>query len=62
VVNNKQFGKSTLRNKKNEINWETNKVTNPKITAELFKSYVFEMVEKLTEQMARHMKYTIGYS
>ena len=50
MVNNKQFGKSILHNKKSEINWESNKVTNPKITAELFNSYFFETVEKQTEQ------------
>jgi hypothetical protein len=50
VVNDKQIGKSTLHKKKIEINWESNKVINPKITAQLFNSYFFETVEKLTEQ------------
>jgi len=41
---------SVLHNKKTEINWGSNKLADPKIIAELFKSYFIEIVEEMTIQ------------
>jgi hypothetical protein len=47
---NKEIGKSTVNNKKIEINGGSNKIISPKVVAELFNSYFVEIVEKLVEQ------------
>jgi hypothetical protein len=50
---NKETDKSTVNNKKIETNWRANKIKNPKTAADLFKSYVIEIVQILKEQISK---------
>jgi len=44
-----EIDKSTENNKKTETHWRSNKINKSKIVADLFKSYLMETVQKLTE-------------
>jgi hypothetical protein len=52
-VINKELGKSSINNKNIELSWGKNKISNPRVIAELFNSYFVETVEKLTDQNSR---------
>jgi hypothetical protein len=49
-VINKELGKSSINNKNIELRWGKDKISNPRVSAELFNSYFVEIVEKLTDQ------------
>jgi hypothetical protein len=46
---NKEIHKLTVNNKKTETHWRSDKINKSKIVADLFKSYLIEIVQKLTE-------------
>jgi hypothetical protein len=48
-IKNKEIGISVLHNMKTEINWGSNILAGPNITAELFKFYFTEIAEYITE-------------
>jgi hypothetical protein len=52
-VINKELGKSSISSKNIELNWENNRISNPRVIAELFNSYFVESVEKLVDQNSK---------
>ena len=64
-VINKELGKSSISSKNIELNWGNNRISNPRVIAELFHSYFVEIVEKLAGQNSRthatYNKFKISY-
>jgi hypothetical protein len=57
-VINKELGKSSISSKNIELNGGNNRISNPRIIAELFNSYFVEIVEKLADQNSKtHANY-----